>query len=335
MRPTVSVLIPILLIVATEAFAAPRTIVAHRGASGYLPEHTLPAAAYAHALGADFVEPDVVLTKDGVPVVLHDIHLEATTDVQTKFPDRKRADGRWYAIDFSMDEVRTLSVHERRDLKTGKAVFPNRFPEGTAILRVPTLEEYILLVQGLNKSTGKDVGLYPELKSPAFHAREGKDIGKTVLALLAAHGYADKSSNVIVQCFDPQALKVLRPTTKLRLVQLIADNSWGESDADYKAMLTEAGLKEIATYADGIGPWIPQVLAINKEKKTAKPTELVKWAHAAGLIVHPYTIRVEDVPPGVTLEQLHDLLFVAAKIDGVFTDFTDKTLAYLQKRQMR
>lgn len=318
------------------AAASSKVVIAHRGASGYLPEHTLPAAAYAYALGVDFIEPDVVLSKDGVPVVLHDIHLEATTDVATKFPGKKRADGRWYAIDLTLAEIKTLAVGERRNFKTGDVVFAKRFPDKAAILQVPTLEEEIILVQGLNRSTGRDVGIYPELKSPAFHQQEGQDIAKAVLPLLERYGYKDKTSNIYLQCFDAEALKAIRTELKsqLKLVQLIAENSWGESTTNYDAMRTEAGIKDVAKYADGIGPWIPHVLAIDKDKKSATPTDLVKWAHANGLAVHPYTIRPEDVPPGMQLDQLHALLFEKAKVDGVFSDVADKTLAYLRAREL-
>jgi glycerophosphoryl diester phosphodiesterase len=307
--------------------ATRKVVIAHRGASGYLPEHTLPAVAMAHALGADFVEPDVVLTKDDVPVVLHDVHLDATTDVATVFPTRKRGDGRWYAVDFTLAEIRTLAVRERRDVRTNKAVFPNRFPENTAVLRVPTLEEEILLVQGLNQSTGRSVGLYPELKAPAFHAREGKDLARVVLPILANRGYSDKDANLYLQCFDPQELKRIRTElgSKLKLVQLIGASSWKENDADFDAMQTDAGLKAIATYADAIGPWIPQILDV----KTRKPTGLVARAHKAGLAVHPYTLRVEDLPAGVTFDQALDAILFKAGADGLFTDFADKAVRYL------
>lgn len=311
-----------------------KVVVAHRGASGYLPEHTLPSAALAHGLGADFVEPDVVLTKDGVPVVLHDIHLEATTDVETRFPERKRADGRWYAIDFTLAEIKSLAVHERADLKQGQVVYPQRFPSAWQAFTVPTLEEEIQLVQGLNKSRGKEVGLYPELKSPAFHTAEGQDIAKVVLALLAKYGYESRDSNVIVQCFDPKTLRYVRNDLKsqLKLVQLIADNSWKESDADYTVMLTEAGIKDIATYADGIGPWLPHVLTIDpKNPKATKPTPLVGFAHKHKLAVHAYTVRADDLPKGVaSMEALLGLLFKQAKVDGVFTDFPDRAVTFLK-----
>ena len=144
-------------------------VIAHRGACGYVPEHTLEAASMAHAMQVDFIEQDVVLSKDNIPVVLHDIHLDTVTDVAQKFPGRARSDGRFYAIDFALDEIKQLFVHERISLKTGKAVFPNRFDASKALFRVPTLEEEIELIKGLNAATGRDIGIYVEIKKPAWH----------------------------------------------------------------------------------------------------------------------------------------------------------------------
>ena len=143
----------------TEQVRADRPIIiAHRGASGYLPEHTLAAKALAYCQGADYLEQDVVLTRDDHPVVLHDIHLDTVTNVADVFPDRQRADGRFYAIDFTLAELRQLKASERIDLNTGQAVYPNRFPVGSAAFGVPTLAEEIELVQGLNKTLGRQVG---------------------------------------------------------------------------------------------------------------------------------------------------------------------------------
>jgi len=149
-------------------------VIAHRGASGYLPEHTLEAKAMAHAMGADYIEQDVVLTKDDQAVVLHDIYLDEVTDVARVFPGRNQTDGRFYAIDFTLAEIKTLNVTERFDRNTGEACYPNRFPDCTRIdFKIPTLAEEIKLIQGLNKSTGKNVGIYVELKKPGFHKKKG------------------------------------------------------------------------------------------------------------------------------------------------------------------
>ena len=158
----------LLLPVAADAADYRPDIAAHRGASGYLPEHTLPAKAMAYAMGVDYVEQDVVMTRDGKLMVMHDILVDTTTDVAKKFPDRHRDNGRYYACDFTCDELRTLRVTERFDPKTGKAVFPDRFPDSPIGYQIPTLEEEFYQVQGLNKSTGRNVGVYVEVKEPEF-----------------------------------------------------------------------------------------------------------------------------------------------------------------------
>ena len=159
----------ILLLLSPIARASNKTIViAHRGASGYLPEHTLESASLAHNMGADFIEPDLVLSKDEVVVILHDIHLESTTNVKSLFPNRKREDGHWYAIDFTLAELKSLYVHERTQKSSTKAVFPKRFPVHLNIFQIPTLDEFILLIHGLNKSRNKKIGIYPEIKNPFF-----------------------------------------------------------------------------------------------------------------------------------------------------------------------
>ncbi len=311
----------------------PGVVIAHRASCGYLPEHTLQGVAMAHAFGSDFIEPDVVLTKDGVPVVLHDIQLDDTTDASTAFPEKKRADGRWYAIDFTLAEIKSLRVHERTDLKTGVAVYPKRFPRDAGAFQVPTLEEEIQLVQGLNKSTGRTVGLYPELKAPAFHTAAGQDIAKITVDMLTRYGYDSASAPLYLQSFDPKALHYVHDQLKspLRLVQLIAENEWKEGDTDFKPMLTEAGLKEIAQYASGIGPWLPHVLTADPQHPgQVMATKLVGWAHAQKLVVHPYTVRADDLPKGIpSFEALLHLLFDTAKVDGIFTDFPDRALRFL------
>ena len=322
--------------VASATANKPRIVIAHRGASGYLPEHTLASAAMAYGLGADYIEPDVVLTREGIPIVLHDIHLETTTNVASRFPQRKRADGRWYAADFTLSEIQSLQVHERIEPKLGHAIFPKRFPADLALFQVPSLEEMIRLVQGLNRSTGRDVGLYPELKSPGFHRQAGHDIGKITLHLLEKYGYHKRDANVFIQSFDPQTLKYLRHELKtpLRLIQLIGENSLGEvAGVDFDTMRSVTGLKEIAEYADGIGPAMNHILtpASQNVKNLIKSTGLTEAAHARGLLVHPYTARADQLPAFVSSwDDLHRALFEIAGVDGVFTDFPDKTSHYIQ-----
>lgn len=312
-------------------------VIAHRGASAYLPEHTLVAKAMAHGLGSDYLEQDVVLTRDGVPVVLHDEHLDTVTDVAQVYPRRARADGRFYVMDFTAQEIRRLTVHERRDLATGLAAFPKRFPTGAALpLRVPTLDEEITLIRGLNASTGREVGLYVELKAPAFHRGAGFDIERAVLDVLRRHGYTARESKVYLQCFDPDSLKRLRRMTAMRCVQLIGQNAWREVPGiDYDAMLTSAGLARIARYADGIGPSIGQLAELRGGKLVLR-TDLVREAHRLGLEVHPYTFRVDQLPAGVaSAERALDMLFAGLGADGVFTDFPDVVMKYLDARGAR
>ena len=320
------------------------TVIAHRGASGYLPEHTLEAKAMAHALGADFLEQDLVLTKDDVPVVLHDIHIDTISDVATKFPSRKRSDGRYYALDFTLAELKTLRVSERFDPKTGKAVFAGRFPAHSGAFEIPTLIEEIELIQGLNKSTGRDVGIYPELKSPAWHRQQGHDISKIVLPILQRYGYGKARTRLnadfangdlsdrrqcFLQCFEFNEVKRLR--TELgwegNLVMLLDDLPKGDDGTDYRVLHTAAGLNELAKIADGIGPALTSVF-----DKNSKPTDLIKFAHAAKLVVHPYTHRKDALPKHVkSSEELFQKLFVEAKADGIFSDFCDMVVHWLAK----
>ncbi len=299
-------------------------VVAHRGASGYLPEHTLEAVAMAHSWGVDYIEPDLVMTKDDRLVVLHDPHLDTTTNVAELFSKRMREDGRFYVVDFTLNEIKQLRVHERMNLKTGQPVFKDRFPKNKSDFRVPTFEEYIELVQGLNKSRGKTVGIIPEIKAPEFHQMEGKDIVSKTLEVLSRYGY-EENNQAIIQCFFPPTLKALKDKTKIPLLQLIADDSWGETSANYKKLQTKEGLKEIASYAQYLGPWIPQLIS-NKDGKVVI-SELVKNAHEVGLKVMPYTIRLEDVSePFKTSDEMVKFLINEVKVDGLFSDFADRLL---------
>lgn len=305
-------------------------IIAHRGASAYLPEHTLAAKALAHAMGADFIEQDVVLTLDGVPIVLHDIHLEATTDVAGRFPERHRDDGHYYAIDFTLEEVKTLRAVERRGAD-GAPVFPDRFPAGPGLFDVPTLAEEIALIEGLNRSRGVSAGLYIEMKNSALHRAEGQDLPAAVLRVLEEAGWADRTQQVFLQSFEPEALRYLRfdLKTPLPLIQLIGENGWApDSPVDFEAMRSDDGLDEVARYADGIGPWLMQLYLGRDEEGTARLSTLAARAHARGLAVHPYTFRADQLPPGIAeFEELHRLFFRELRVDGIFTDFPDRSRA--------
>ena len=324
-----------LLLVSAMSGAEP-IVIAHRGASGYLPEHSLEAKVMAHAMGADFIEQDVVLTRDGVPIVLHDIYLENTTDVEQRFPARAREDGRFYALDFDLEEIRQLRLHERsyRDAAGQElAYFPDRFPLGQGTFTLPTLEEEIQLIAGLDHSRATTTGLYIELKAPRWHAAQGYDIASAVLDILERRGYADKPSQVFLQCFDDETLIALKARTKLPLIQLIGDNSWGEDGAvDYDAMRSAEGIARVASYASGIGPWIPQVVEQGADE--LRPTGLSALARKHKLLVHPYTLRSDALPEGfASVDQLHHALFELARVDGLFTDFPDLTRSYLDSRR--
>ena len=332
--------------------AGEKIVIAHRGASGYLPEHSLAAKAAAHVMGADFIEQDLVLTRDGRLVVLHDLHLDRVTDVAAVFPDRQRSDGHFYVIDFSLEELRRLSLTERVEIREGQAVprFPGRFPPGKSAFRISTFEEEIELIRGLNHSTGRTAGLYPEIKAPAFHRREGRDISRAVLEVLNAYGYTRRSDPVYLQCFDPRELKRLRRDLlpqmgmDLRLVQLIAETAWKTTliyeggrakPYDFGWMLASGAMKAVAAYADGIGPWLGMIVKESSTSDNLHFSGLVAEAHAANLVVHPYTFRADKgfIPPyAADFENFLSIFLFQAGVDGVFTDFPDRTVAFLQRQ---
>jgi glycerophosphoryl diester phosphodiesterase len=310
------------LLVAPAAAAEPdKLVIAHRGASGYLPEHTLEGYALAYGLGAHFIELDLVMTRDGVLIALHDVQLERTTDAAQVYPGRVRPDGRWYAADFTRAEVAALRVRERVD-ERGAPVFPGRFPQGRGRFAVPTLEEAIELVQGLNAATGCAVGLYIETKDPDFHRQAGLALEPALLEVLTRHGYTDRDAPVYLQSFDPDSLQRLRALgTRLRLVQLVGGG------ARFDPLVTDAGLDGIARYADGIGPAKRRV---EEDAPAGGPSPLVRRAHARGLRVHTWTYRTDAVGPGhadVAAELRAHLRGLG--VDGVFTDHPDRALAVL------
>lgn len=262
-------------------------VVAHRGASGYLPEHTLESYALAAGMGADFLEPDVVLTRDHVPICLHDIHLERVTDVERRFPGRAREDGRFYALDFSLDEVRSLTA-------TGGT------RHGMRGMQIPTFEEMIAMTRHL-ESKGKPFGIAPEIKAPAFHQRAGAPIVRIVADVLRASGHADDAAGCIVQSFEPQALVELRRDHRITatLLELLS------GDAP-----TPDELASIASRADAIGP--PKSMIDDSAGR------LVADAHVLGLSVIPYTFQDDEAETR--------RFFREHRVDGLFSDFTDVAL---------
>ncbi len=347
-------------------------VVGHRGASGYLPEHTLEAYARAIELGADVVEPDVVVTKDGVLIARHEPNLTSTTNVASKpeFASRKttkKVDGAdetgWFASDFTLAEIKTLGA-----LITD-AERPQQF---NGLYKIPTIQEIIDLVKARSTATGRQIAIYPETKHPTFHRQLGLPIEDKLIALIQAAGWNSKTAPVYVQSFEPGSLKEMRNKgLQARLIQLVdADDydlktgkltyaapydrpyDWTLSGDTrlYSAMVTPAGLAEIKTYADGIGPWKPYIVPVKWELNAAgagvdkngdgktdltdaisqTATTLVADAHKAGLLVHPFTFRNEkrrltfDLGGDPANEYLQ---FFRLGVDGLFSDFPDTAVA--------
>ena len=294
---------------------------AHRGASGYLPEHTLASKAMAHTMNADYIEQDLVLSKDDIPIVIHDILLDDVTNVSEKYPNRKREDGKYYVIDFTFEELKSLEVTERFDSKTGLQIYPNRFPKEKSSFRLHSLQDEIELIQGLNKSTGKHIGIYPEIKNPEFHHKNGKDISKIVLGVLTNYGYNSKEDNCILQCFDTKELERIRKklNSDLFLVQLMESSE------------QQSQLPHFASYADGIGPWYKHLIS-SKTTSGFSFTSLVEEAHKLNLVVHPYTFREDSLDEFDSFQQMIDVIIYQAGADGGFTDFPDRMKKILESK---
>lgn len=312
---------------------AKKVVIAHRGASGYLPEHTLAGKALAHGMGSHYIEQDVVLTKDNHPIVLHDIYLDTVTDVASVFPKRCRDNGRFYAIDFTLQEIKQLRSSERINPLTGKVVFPTRFPHGRSVFGIATLEEEIELIQGLNKSRHREAGIYPELKGPRFHAMRGKNLSDVVLRILSEYGYVHKDGKCIIQCFDSDTIQQLRfeARTQLPLVQLIGDECAEWNDIQSGKLSFDSWLQDIAVYADGIAPDLDLIFSGKRQAEPPSVSALVNQAHDLGLFVHPFTVRVDALPSYArNFEKLLEFLYCEIGVDGLFTDFPDLAINYLE-----
>jgi len=289
----------------------------------------------AASWNVDFIEPDIVLTKDDVPVIIHDIHLDSSTDVAKKFAHKRRKDGKFYVIDFTVKEIKELRVLERGKLDPNDTtVFPKRFPRNRArtAFQIPTLEEYLEMVEGLRQTTGYKLGIYPEIKAPHFHQTQGKNIVEIVYATLRKYGYEERPELIYIQSFDPAALKKLKfeIKTQIPLVQLVARNEWLEADVNYDLMILPAGLMEVAEYAEGIGPDLGRLYSLNDETSAIEKTSFVDDAHKAGLLVHPYTHRSDSLPRGFkTDDELLNFVKLEAKADGIFSDFADRVLNWV------
>ncbi len=328
---------------------ADKIVIAHRGASAYLPEHTLEAKVLAYAMGADYIEQDVVMTKDDRLIVFHDLTLDRTTDVAARFPGRQRPDGHYYTVDFTLDEVRQLSVSEAfaNTVTDPAAIFEQRFPPFKSSFSIHTLEEEIELIQGLNKTMGREAGIYVELKSPWFFHSEGKDLAMAALNVLKQYSYQTKADKIYLQTFDFNELKRLHQELfpqlqmELKLVQLIAPNEWMETfeldvagdlvPYDSNWMLTQQGLRELTQFADGIGPNLSMIINPDSSVENLVITPLVDQAHSEGLLVHPFTFRQERIPEYASdFDDLLNIFLNQAGVDGVFTDFPDLALRFLR-----
>jgi glycerophosphoryl diester phosphodiesterase len=283
-----------ILTLSGTAMAEP-LIIAHRGDSGERPEHTLAGYERAIDQGADFIEPDLALTKDGVLVVRHENEISGTTDVadHPEFADRKatkKIDGTeitgWFTEDFTLAELRTLRARERlAQVRTANRRFDGLY-------QIPTFEEVIKLAQAKEAETGRRIGLYPETKHPTYFASIGLPHEAALLAMLEKYGYTAADDPVFIQSFEVGNLKLLRGKTRLRLIQLVASEG-GPPDmpgVTYADMMTPEGLKAVAGYADGIGPSFDMVIHLD-----GADSGLVASAHAAGLQVHPWTLRAENM----------------------------------------
>jgi glycerophosphoryl diester phosphodiesterase len=317
------------LLLATPLSA--QLVIAHRGASGERPEHTLAAYERAIDQGADFIEPDLVPTRDGVLVATHDNNIALSTDVaqHPEFADRKTTrmiDGEnqtgWFTEDFTLAELRTLRV---RELFPAVRKANTRFD---GLYQIPTFAEIVQLVRAKEAETGRAVGLYPEIKHPMYFSQRGVDLVEMLIRDLEAAGLNKPGAKVILQCFEVGPLERLDKLSPLPLIQLVAGQR-GPPDKPgltFAAMLTPAGLKTIAGYADGIGAQLTQLL-----DPQGKPLPLIAEAHAARLKVHGWTLRRENLYMPAALRIGSDpaasgdfgkawKMIQAAGIDGVFTD---------------
>ena len=307
----------VLLMVTSFQGAVPRpVIIGHRGASGHRPEHTLEGYRLAAQMGADFIEPDLVPTKDGALIARHENEIGGTTDVAEKFPDRRRTktiDGQsvtgWFTEDFTLAEIQSLRARERLPFRSH--AYDGRFA-------VPTFESIIELAQQLAGELGRPIGIYPETKHPAYFREIGLPLEERLVEALQNHQWNRRDAPVFVQSFEPGSLRILRARSPVRLVQLVDERRTAATDP--------AGLKEIATYADVIAPTKTFVIPVDPDGSPGPPTDLVTRAHQAGLLVHVWTLRADPqfLPAGYHGNAEEEFKrFAALGVDGIFTDFPD------------
>ena len=312
------------LMLAAFAAAPPRPlIIGHRGASGHRPEHTLESYRLAAEMGADFIEPDLVSTKDRVLIARHENEIGGTTDVAAKFPDRKTTktvDGQalagWFTEDFTLAEIKTLRAKERLAFRSHE--FDGRF-------EVPTFDEVIELAQRMGKQLGRPIGVYPETKHPSYFRRLELPLEDKLLATLDSHDWNRHEAPVFIQSFETGNLRELRKKTPVRLMQLVTT----------AASVSDAALDDIASYADAIGPEKGLIVPVAADGSLLPATDLVARAHARHLLVHVWTLRIEKefLPAGyhghaeAEFEQ-----FAALGVDGMFTDFPDVAARALTRK---
>ena len=321
-------------------------VIGHRGASALRPEHTLASYALAIADGADFIEPDLVMTQDGVMVARHENEIGSTTDVAAH-PEfatrrtRKSIDGEevsgWFSEDFSLAELKTLRARERLP-QLRSTQYDGQFP-------IATLDEIIDFVAAESAAHGRIIGIIPEIKHGTYFRRLGLPMEDALLVTLAAHEYT-RSAPLEIQSFEVGNLKYLRGRlvdgnhANIRLLQLLGDAEQQPYDVvavggklSYAQMLTPVGLREVAAYADAIGPNVRAIMPLRPDHTFAEPTALVRDAHAVGLELHPYTFRPENHFQPKHLWQGNDprtfnaagsvaeiRAYLDAGIDGFFTD---------------
>ena len=321
-------------VVALSAHRGQPLVIGHRGAAGHRPEHTIASYELAIDFGVDFIEPDLVSTKDSVLIARHENDISGTSDVAEKFPGRrttKTIDGRvvtgYFTEDFTLTEIKTLRAKERLS-------FRNQGWNG--VYEIPTFQEVIDLAKRKSKEKGRTIGIYPETKHPSYFRSIGLALEPPLIKALAANGYTDASAPIFVQSFEVQNLKDLSKLTKVRLVQLLDDNRRRPYDfivagdrRTYGDLMTPSELAKVAAYASGIGPSKRSIVPQASDGALLAPTSLVTDAHMAGLVVHPYTFRDEPefLAPEYRLDPIREYLqFYRLGVDGVFSDSGDTAL---------
>lgn len=325
-----------------------QVVIGHRGASGYTPEHTLGSYALAITMGADYVEPDLVMTKDGHLVARHENEISQTTDVsqhpefesrrRTQTVDRQELTG-WFTEDFTLEELKTLRAIERiPDIRPGNARMDGAF-------QIPTLEEIIKLVKSMQRSQGRAIGIYPEIKHSTHFQRLGLSMEWPVVVTFLMNGYWKSSDPVYIQSFEVSNLQELSKITNLKLLQLFDTKSAQPFDQielgtnlTYGDMSTAEGLKEVAKYASAVGPDKSYIIPRDENNRLGAVTNFVEDAHAVDLKVHPYTFRAEnsflpkefqseDPSPAAMGDLAGELnAYFAAGVDGIFSDQPDKAV---------